>query len=240
MVEVVGQTFSMVLGQLSPAVFVVMGLALALAATRVIKNLFLDGLMDTGSYTPTWKDINFKVINVISKTEVIKFSFYVRYLKKVNRFLAFFLQLDKENYLKVGKQLYKRDFKQYTFTTDYIPFGKIKDKIHSPLCHIEDYSFIFQFHDSIHYALSNLEEFSKMLPEDKLEDEIMTIIDYIQQVKVFYDSISNAAAAQTEKLKDNALNEILDRHHLIMNELSMSVKLFNGNSIKPTINLKKD
>lgn len=158
-----------------------------------------------------------------------KFYFYATYMKKQGFLISLFTRFS-ESTIKIGKHIYKKDAEKYSFSTSHENKIKIENKIHKPIKDIKDYSILIQFHDDIHYALSHLSKFCEMQDAINLSDEIDKVGNLIAEIKKYSDEIENAANMKVERLRNNTIESILDKHHLIMDQLTLKAKIYNANS----------
>ena len=220
---------------LFPILLLLMFIPLTFSSLRIVL-----GLVESApsSDVVQKEKIDLKKVKIISKYSLgVKFSFYVRYMEKQGFLKGLFVQFLDE-YIKIGKHVYKLDAKKYIFSTNESVYIQIKETIQQPIASIQDDAMLLQFNEAIHYALSNLSEFCKMKDIVNLEQEVERVSELVQEIKRFSDEITNAAKLETEKLRVGSMNEILEKHHLVMEQLTLGVKIFNGDSSKK-INLKK-
>jgi hypothetical protein len=220
--------------------FPIMSLFLVFPLVFSVIRMFYRGMIEQ-SYSSNEivkEKINMKKIYIKTRNSFgVKYSFYVRFMKKQGFIKGLFVRFSDE-YLKVGKHVYKLDAKEYVFSTSESIFIKIKDTIQHPITTIQDDSMLIQFNEAIHYGLSNLSEFCKMKDIVNLDQEVKKVSDLVHEIKKFSDEISNAAKLETEKLRVSSMNEIIEKHHLVMEQLTTGVKIFNSDS-NNKINLKK-
>jgi hypothetical protein len=186
---------------------------------------------------PEWKTADFKNPTIRSrKNGKVVFYFYVHYLEKQSRVKRWFQ--GKDEFVKIDKSYYKREGKKYTFTTDEALFEKIIHAIQKPISELKDDTILFQFHDAIHYALTSLEQLFKNGDIVNLNMETNRVCELVSEIKRFSTELENSANEQVERLRLSNMNNILEKHHLIMDQLTEQVKIFNE-PVK-TISLKKD
>lgn len=167
---------------------------------------------------------NFKKVTIKTKQEnMITYGFLIKSMEKQ----SFIKSLFSSSTMKIGKKVYKKGYKTYEFTTNQDIYIKISNDIHKPLAEIKDETLLIQFDEAIHYSLKQLEQFSKQRGIVDLQQEVDRVIQLVKEIKTFTDYVDNEAQAETEKLRVSSMNEILSKHHTVMEQLTLGVKVFN-------------
>lgn len=228
------QAFERVYEIASPLFVLMLAIGIVPPLLRVVFKLILDGgvylereekkkeIKDPKKFTIEYQNY--------SKSENV-FYFYVTHLNKQNFLIALFTRFSKRT-IKIGKGIYKKDAQMYKFSTNLENMTKIKNNIYEPVKNMKNYSILIQFHDDIHYALSHLSKFCEMQDAINLSDEIDKVSSLIVEIKKYADEIENAANAQVERLRKNSIDSILDKHHLIMEQLTLKAKIYNADPKK--------
>ncbi|MGE7191992.1 hypothetical protein [Lysinibacillus fusiformis] len=179
---------------------------------------------------------NFKKVTIKTKQEnMITYGFLIKSMEKQ----SFIKSLFSSSTMKIGKKMYKKGYKTYEFTTNQDIYIKICNDIHKPLAEIKDETLLIQFDEAIHYALKQLEQFAKQRGIVDLQQEVDRVIQLVKEIKTFTDYVDNEAQAETEKLRVSSMNEILSKHHTVMEQLTLGVKVFNTSN-QTVINQEKN
>lgn len=177
-----------------------------------------------------------------------EYVFFIDKIDRLNGFRAFFARYSKK-YIKIDKNVYEKSLKSYHFKTSKEIHSQIQELIRIPLKSIKDDTLLIQFDEAIHYSLSHLSMFCKTQEDikdsikpagDRLEvisakasnaldlhKEVQIVGKLISEIKTFADEIDRKANEKTEQFINIGMNNILDKHHMNMEQLTLQVKIFN-------------
>ncbi|PGT90040.1 hypothetical protein [Bacillus thuringiensis] len=167
------------------------------------------------------------------------------YVRNENNSTEGFIQLhtaDYKNYFlyvseyinvpRLAKKERRRFFKKVEYVEWLVEWYKfdletkylrlIQETIFLPIRSFEDdEEFLLQFSDSIHYALSSLEELTKMyrITDVDLESEILRVAEYFNELETLYNNVDKATRTP--------VTELLESHRDHMNRLISLMKEVN-------------
>jgi hypothetical protein len=235
-------SFSVLIQELITQMSQMSGLALTVVAGGVVTVILVNLNTRNGNkgYSRIENNVDYKNPKIDRrKYGQVDIHFFVRYLEKESMVKG--LLNYEGDYVKIDNIHYKRTYKEYHFSSNEILFDKIITGIQKPISQLKEDTVLLQFHDSIHYALASLEELFKNKDIVNIEKEVDSVCELIGEIKKFSDEVDNLANAQAQKLRKDGINNILEKHHTVMEQLTTQVKIFN--EVKPvnsnTISIEK-
>jgi len=228
--ELFGDLLGDMIHNVLPLFLIMFGIVAAFSMVRIVHTLIGSSGSSYSEPKPKFKP-NFKKVDIKTKHEnMIAYGFFIKSMEKQSFIKSLFTRWSSST-TKIGKNVYKKGYKTYQFTTDQAIYNKITNSIHKPIAEIKEETLLIQFNEAIHYSLKQLEQFSKQQRGTvDLNQEVERVINLVREIKTFTDHIDYEAQAETEKLRITSMNEILQKHHTVMEQLTLGVKVFNANN----------
>lgn len=206
---------------LSLFMIIVIGIGGAFVIIPIVKNAFIH------SHNNSVLNLNYDESKIFSLDDN-RISYLIN-IKSFERkpFITSLIKRFNSKSIKVGRNVYTKECKKYQFTTKKQIHKKIIVGIVKPLSEIKDETMLIQFDEAIHYSLEQLQQFAKNPNMVNLTEEVDRVVSLVKEIKSFTDYIETAAMIETEMFKVNSMYELLNKHHVVMDQLTLLVKLFN-------------
>ncbi|MEK5056502.1 hypothetical protein MHH96_24345 [Niallia sp. FSL K6-0212] len=158
--------------------------------------------------------------------KVIEFSFPINEYDPLNPKWNLIWSMRKEN-LRVSNRYYEVNKKRFAFKLDNSNYYLFRNEILIPLSKIKEEYFVIHFNEEIIYSISSLEDLSKKLSEQDLKKEIERVIGFIKEISEYANGIEKQASQKVKIYQDEKMKDLLEKHHLAMEQNIKKVQLIN-------------
>ncbi|EOR22351.1 MULTISPECIES: hypothetical protein [Niallia] len=158
--------------------------------------------------------------------KVIEFSFPINEYVPLNPKWNLIWSMRKEN-LRVSNRYYEVNKRRFAFKLDNSNYYLFRNEILIPLSKIKEEYFVIHFNEEIIYSISSLEDLSKKLSEQDLKKEIERVIGFIKEISEYANGIEKQASQKVKIYQDEKMKDILEKHHLAMEQNIKKVQLIN-------------